>query len=162
MNDVSIKTNTVVNGQNKMRKYVVEAPEPKPGQKLSSGGIREKGKMVVVYKNPVPLEETGTIKVNKMPVRVNQKVNKKADNTVYWEISKYFLEFVWRNFGERVVGAWLQEKGDKIAEAILDQQKEPKEPPIIDVEENDVVVMTDDDDKIVQFKANKPEVSAKG
>ncbi len=31
----------------KMKKYIVEAPEPGPGEKLSSGGIRKNGKMVV-------------------------------------------------------------------------------------------------------------------
>ena len=41
-----------------MKKYVVEAPEPKDGQVASSGGIRENGKLVAQYKNPRPYEES--------------------------------------------------------------------------------------------------------
>ena len=37
-----------------MAKYIVEAPEPKKGQKVSSGGIRENGKLATQFKNPVP------------------------------------------------------------------------------------------------------------
>ena len=44
--------------EEKMRKYVVEAPELKPGQKLCSGGIKtEDGKFTNLYKNPVPYSE---------------------------------------------------------------------------------------------------------
>ena len=34
-----------------MAKYIVEAPEPKKGQKVSSGGIRENGKLASQFKN---------------------------------------------------------------------------------------------------------------
>lgn len=41
-----------------MSKYIVDAPELKPGQVLSSGGIREGcGKLVSQYKNPIPYNE---------------------------------------------------------------------------------------------------------
>ena len=50
------KTNTTANTREeiKMAKYIVEAPEPEEGQKVSSGGIRENGKLVTQFKNPVP------------------------------------------------------------------------------------------------------------
>lgn len=42
----------------KIRKYIVEAPEPAKGQTASSGGIRsENGKLAAQYKNPVPYQE---------------------------------------------------------------------------------------------------------
>ena len=40
-----------------MQKYIVEAPVPKDGQKASSGGIREKGKLIAQFTNPLPYEE---------------------------------------------------------------------------------------------------------
>ena len=50
--------NTVNNMEEiKMVKYIVEAPEPKNGQKVSSGGIRENGKLASQFKNPVPYKE---------------------------------------------------------------------------------------------------------
>jgi hypothetical protein len=41
----------------KNQKYIVEAPIPKPGQTVSSGGIREKGRITVQYSNPIPYKE---------------------------------------------------------------------------------------------------------
>lgn len=40
-----------------IRKYIVEAPAPKKGQTVSSGGIREKGKLSSQFKNPIPYTE---------------------------------------------------------------------------------------------------------
>lgn len=47
----------------KMKKYIVEAPEPGPGEKLSSGGIRKNGKMVVTFKNARPYEEPTNVAI---------------------------------------------------------------------------------------------------
>jgi hypothetical protein len=40
-----------------LKKYLVDGPELKDGQKLSSGGIRENGRIVKMYSNPVPYSE---------------------------------------------------------------------------------------------------------
>lgn len=53
-----------------MTKYIVEAPEPKKSQKVSSGGIRENGKLVTQFKNPVPYKEPTL-----PPTVVNQRAN---------------------------------------------------------------------------------------
>ncbi len=39
------------------RKYIVEGDEPINGQVASSGGIRQNGRLISQYKNPIPLEE---------------------------------------------------------------------------------------------------------
>ena len=155
MSKTSNTVNKVSNEQVKMRKYIVEAPEPKAGQKVSTGGIREKGKMAVPFKNPVPYEEPKTATTKMIPANAKSNVPQKADNTIYWDLGKYFLGFVWRNFGEPVVGAWLQEKGQEIVQSITEQPKQSQEPEIIDVPEEDVRVVSIDDDKVVQFRSNR-------
>lgn len=36
----------------KMNKYIVEVQAPERGQQVSSGGIRENGKLISQFKNP--------------------------------------------------------------------------------------------------------------
>ena len=40
-----------------MPKYIVDAPEVKSGEELSSGGIRRNGRIVAQYRNPTPYNE---------------------------------------------------------------------------------------------------------
>ena len=49
----------------KTKKYIVEAEEPKEGQEVSTGGVRDKGKMVSQFKNPIPYEDPVPTPVNK-------------------------------------------------------------------------------------------------
>lgn len=52
------ETKTIIEESTAMKKYIVEAPEPKEGQSLSSGGIRQQnGKMATQFKNPILYEE---------------------------------------------------------------------------------------------------------
>ena len=161
MNKTSSTVNKASKDQVKMRKYIVEAPEPKAGQKVSTGGIREKGKMAVPFKNPVPYEEPNT-STTKMVPATTKNVPKKADNTIYWEVGKYFLGFVWKNFGEPVVGAWLQEKGQEFSRVITEQPKHLQESEIIDIPEENIRVVVENDDKVVQFPTNRSMNSVHG
>ena len=43
-----------------VERCVVEVSKPQKGQILSSGGVRENGRIVAQYKNPVPYKETIT------------------------------------------------------------------------------------------------------
>lgn len=65
---------TVTSEKTRTRRYIVEAPEPKKGQKVSSGGIRENGKLAAQFKNPVPYEEP-TLPVSVKKPRVSKKMN---------------------------------------------------------------------------------------
>ena len=49
----------------KMKKYLVEVEEPKKGQVVSTGGVRDNGKMAAQFKNPIPYEEPSPAPVNK-------------------------------------------------------------------------------------------------
>lgn len=161
MNKTSSTENRASREQVKMRKYIVEAPEPKIGQKVSTGGIREKGKMAVPFKNPVPYEEPETSTTKMVPVST-KNISKKVDKTIYWEAGKYFLGLVWKNFGEPVVETWLQEKGQELSRSITEQSKHSQESEIIDVPKEDVVVVAANDNKIVPFQANRLKTSVHG
>ena len=51
----TIKTNLLE--EEVMQKYIVEVKTPKKGQKVSTGGVRENGKMAAQFTNPVPYIE---------------------------------------------------------------------------------------------------------
>lgn len=82
------------NKEKEMRKYIVEAPNPKIGQQVSSGGIRENGKLRSQFKNPVPYEEPS--------YNTNQ------------EIGLYILDMIWQEFGEPVFRSGLRKLGNTI------------------------------------------------
>lgn len=55
-----------------MQKYIVEAPELKDGQKASSGGIRENGKIKAQFSNPIPYNEDTAVAVQPAPQRARR------------------------------------------------------------------------------------------
>lgn len=120
----------------RMAKYIVEAPEPKEGQKISSGGIRENGKLVTQYKNPVPCKE-------------------KKNN-----IGTYLLSLAWKELGEPVLRSSLNNLGDVFIDKIhstIDQiawHKHSTEPKVSDVEADEIEPMYESD-KVVRFSNKK-------
>lgn len=119
-----ITTNTSLHETPKMKKYIVEAPEPKIGQKVSSGGVRENGKLSSQFKNPIPYEEPSLSK--------NE------------EIGNYVLNMIWQEFGEPLLRSSLRKLGETIINKLespstkVHQQICKHEPLIIDVPENEV------------------------
>ena len=83
--------NTTTKEETKMAKYIVEAPEPKKGQKVSSGGIRENGKLASQFKNPVPYKEQARARRN--------------------EAGMYLLGLAWQEFGEPLLRSSLRKLG---------------------------------------------------
>lgn len=97
--------NTTTNSKEeiKMRKYIVEAPEPKEGQKVSSGGIRKNGKLTSQFKNPVPYEEP-TLPPTIITQRTNTElVCKKQGRAHRNERLMYFIDLVWQEVGEPIL-----------------------------------------------------------
>ncbi len=60
MNKSTITTQNSIQEKPKMKKYIVEVEEPKEGQVVSTGGVRDNGKMAAQFKNPVPYEAPST------------------------------------------------------------------------------------------------------
>ena len=82
--------------ETKMKKFIVEAPEPKKGQTASSGGIRENGKIAAQYKNPEPYEEpTFPTKVTSYACNMNwiRREQAKARRN---DFQMYLLGIIWQ------------------------------------------------------------------
>lgn len=132
--------NTTTKEETKMAKYIVEAPEPKKGQKVSSGGIRENGKLASQFKNPVPYKEQARARRN--------------------EAGMYLLGLAWQEFGEPLLRSSLRKLGNTIINKIECPSEQPTphivspNPVVIDVEADEIETVYDDD-KIIRFPNRK-------
>lgn len=132
--------NTTTKEETKMAKYIVEAPEPKKGQKVSSGGIRENGKLASQFKNPVPYKEQARARRN--------------------EAGMYLLGLAWQEFGEPLLRSSLRKLGNTIINKIECPSEQPAphivspNPVVIDIEADEIETVYDDD-KIIRFPNRK-------
>lgn len=132
--------NTTTKEETKMAKYIVEAPEPKKGQKVSSGGIRENGKLASQFKNPVPYKEQARARRN--------------------EAGMYLLGLAWQEFGKPLLRSSLRKLGNTIINKIECPSEQPAphivspNPVVIDVEADEIETVYDDD-KIIRFPNRK-------
>ena len=132
--------NTTTKEETKMAKYIVEAPEPKKGQKVSSGGIRENGKLASQFKNPVPYKEQARARRN--------------------EAGMYLLGLAWQEFREPLLRSSLRKLGNTIINKIECPSEQPAphivspNPVVIDVEADEIETVYDDD-KIIRFPNRK-------
>ena len=132
--------NTTTKEETKMAKYIVEAPEPKKGQKVSSGGIRENGKLASQFKNPVPYKEQARARRN--------------------EAGMYLLGLAWQEFGEPLLRSSLRKLGNTIINKIECPSEQPAphivspNPVVIDVEADEIETVYNDD-KIIRFPNRK-------
>ena len=154
------RNNTTNKEETKMAKYIVEAPEPKKGQKVSSGGIRENGKLATQFKNPVPYKEPTL-----PPVVVTQKPNtelirKEQARARRNEAGMYLLSLAWQEFGEPLLRSGLRKLGNSIIDKIESFYDQPtqhipsQDPVVIDVEADEIETVYDDD-KIIRFPNRK-------
>ena len=101
-----------------MAKYIVEAPEPKKGQKVSSGGIRENGKLATQFKNPVPYKE-----LMLPPAIITQKLNAELARKEQLRARRnkagmYLLSTAWQELGDPLLRSSLHKLGDVIINKI--------------------------------------------
>ena len=132
--------NTTTKEETKMAKYIVEAPEPKKGQKVSSGGIRENGKLASQFKNPVPYKEQARARRN--------------------EAGMYLLGLAWQEFGEPLLRSSLRKLGNTIINKIECPSEQPaphivSPNPVVIYVEADEIETVYDDDKIIRFPNRK-------
>ena len=154
------RNNTTNKEETEMAKYIVEAPEPKKGQKLSSGGIRENGKLATQFKNPVPYKEPTL-----PPAVVTQKPNtelirKEQARARRNEAGMYLLSLAWQEFGEPLLRSGLRKLGNSIIDKIEGPYDQPtqhipsQDPVVIDVEADEIETVYDDY-KIIRFPNRK-------
>lgn len=92
---------TILNNNNQkditIRKYIVEAPEPKKGQTVSSGGIREKGKLSSQFMNPIPYTgptQASSVNTQKSTMTLVHKEQAKAKK---YDTGMYLLNLTCKN-----------------------------------------------------------------
>lgn len=133
-----------------MRKYIVEAPAPKKGQSVSSGGIRENGKLAVQYKNPVPYTEPST----SLPARKEPSSSENQFKEEAKELGLWLIKTAWNKYGKPVIEAkfeqWGQQKVSKITSS-RGAMTETSPESIIDVDYVEVAPMESTNGKIIRF-----------
>ena len=144
----------------KMAKYIVEAPEPKKGQKVSSGGIRESGKLASQFKNPIPYNEPTqpAAVVTKKPN--TELIRKEQASARRNAVGTYLLDIAWQEFGEPLLRSGLHKLGNiiicKIEGPNTKTVQHPSSPEYetIDVEA-DKINTINNNDKIIRFRSQK-------
>ena len=143
-----------------MAKYIVEAPEPRDGQKVSSGGIRENGKLASQFKNPIPYEDptpTPSDEIKKSDPDLARKESARARKQ---KVGLYLLGLAWQEFGEPLFCAVLHKLKDMFISKIEAPVKQPEpnissyEPEVVDVEADEVESICEND-KIIRFPNSK-------
>ena len=150
------KINKTTQDKVKMRKLIVEAPELKEGQKDSSGGIRENGKIAVQYKNPVPLPPTTHQRSYTRKDMLKDQVKDFAIG-----VGTDLISMIWSEYGKPFIRTKLQQLGQR---AIAYPAPPAKASPVstkqdvksshnIDVEFEDTLETDglNDNDKIIRF-----------
>lgn len=133
-----------------MRKYIVEAPAPKKGQSVSSGGIRENGKLAVQYKNPVPYTEpNASLPARKEPSSSENHFKREAK-----EIGMWLMKTAWNKYGKPVVEAKFEQWGQQAVSKITSSTRgmdEISPESIIDADYIEVDPMELANEKIICF-----------
>lgn len=144
----------------RMAKYIVEAPEPKKGQKVSSGGIRKNGKLASQFKNPVPYKEP-TLPPTVITQRSNiEPVRKEQARARRNEAEIYLLSLVWQEFGEPLLRSGLHRLSNVIISKVEGpthqtvQHLSSPEPEIIEVKADEIETIYGDG-KIISFPNRK-------
>lgn len=144
--------------ETKMKKYIVEAPEPEKGQRASSGGIREGGRMASQFKNPVPYEEPVLPPiVNPQPTK-GEVIRNDQSSAFRDKVGMYLLEIAWQELGEPILRSELRKVRNKVVNTIEASGHDVGRifPEVIDVEE-DRIKTTFEDKKVVPFNSRKAE-----
>ena len=133
----------------KMKKFVVEVEEPKNGQIVSTGGVRDNGRMVAQFKNPVLYEEPdptpapitrsadiipGTgISTYTMKDRIRDEMQ-----VFIIDVGRDLVDMLWYDLGKPLLKAGLNQVADRL-------RSSPKKSPQI----NTLDTCADKDIKII-------------
>lgn len=152
--------NTITKEETIMAKYIVEVPEPKKGQKVSSGGIRENGKLAKQFKNPVPYKDSILPPTVVTPKADAKPARKEQANDLSQKVIMYFLELAWQEFGEPLLRFGFRKLRNTIIDNIESSPEQSSRhivspnPDIIDTEADEIETIYNDD-KIIRFCTKK-------
>ena len=117
----TIKTN--LEEEEIMQKYIVEVKSPKKGQKVSTGGVRENGKMAAQFTNPVPYiepEYRSTIQPHNYGLKeyAKERATEFAQDAIHDG-----LEILWYELLQPVLRSKLRQLGNRFVSAIEAKNK---------------------------------------
>lgn len=154
-------TDTTVNSKEDIRmpKYTRVTTEQKNNQKVSSGDIRENGKLVSRFNDPVSYRKL-TLQSTDVTRRTHSEHDHEEANTKRNEIGTYLLDITWREFGEPVFRSSLQTLKDVVIGKIKhfadqDTQQKPLNTPESSDVESDEIEPTDESNNVVRFSSEK-------
>lgn len=106
-----------------MQKYIVEVKAPKKGQKVSTGGVRENGKMAAQFTNPVPYiepEYRPTIQPQNYGLKeyAKERATELAQDAIHDG-----LEILWYELLQPVLRSKLRQLGNRFVSAIEAKNK---------------------------------------
>lgn len=86
--------------ESRKNRYIVEVDEPKEGQIVSTGGIRENGKMCAQFRNPVPYEEPDCSLSDLTQAHRRKQRVKNGMKELAVDLAMDLAGMVWRDFGK--------------------------------------------------------------
>lgn len=117
----AIKTNLME--EEIMQKYIVEVKAPKEGQKVSTGGIRENGKMAAQFTNPIPYIEPEYHPTIQPHAYSLKKYAKDRATEFAQDAIRDGLEMLWYELLQPVLRNKLHQLGTKFVTAIETKNK---------------------------------------
>ena len=142
-----------------MAKYIVEAPDLKRGQKISTGGVRENGKLASLFSNPVPYQESPAPLAVRKSFPCQNSMAKQEAKEMGIIIAFEFVDLLWTEVGRPAVKAKFHQLGQQITSSIQSDRSAPrvsqgtgKKSVIIDVETTEINdLSSENDSSIIRF-----------
>lgn len=135
----TIKTNLVE--EEIMQKYIVEVKAPKKGQKVSTGGVRENGKMAAQFTNPVPYIEPEYHPIAQSKTCGFKKYAKDCATELAQDAIHDGFEILWYELLQPILKSKLHQLGNKSVTAIESKNRLPQtnlivseEPEIVEID----------------------------
>ena len=113
--------------------YIVEAPELKPGQYISSGGVRENGKMVSQYKNPIPYKSLHS-ELDIIPHSTISPAGNGRSKELLHNVLFDLLETTWIEYGLPLISAKLKLLSQKAVQQLSRNSPDSNHRVIIDTQ----------------------------
>lgn len=161
------KSNTVapttIKEEPKMKKYIVEAEEPKEGEEVSTGGIRKNGKMASQFKNPVPYEEPALAPIVKkseesslqnVPTYTLRDRMKDEAKGFAVNVGSNIMSMLWYRFGKPYLETKLTHFVDRLVSTPEETPRSSAHnsaPDVIDVDAEELIPVDESSDKIIKF-----------
>lgn len=150
MNKLQTTTKTDFEKEETMQKYIVEVKAPKKGQKVSTGGVRENGKMAAQFTNPIPYIEPEYLPAIQPQTYVLKEYAKDLAVELAQNAIHDGLEMLWHELLQPVLRSKLRQLSNTVVTAIESRNEV--------VSQNVTII---EEPKIIEIKPLSPTTSEK-